>query len=97
MKLPARPDVAILVVLGLVVVGIAACSLARVDVPSILSELGILLAGIAGGAAIPGGSQPAAPEPVLPPAPAPAAVYPPPPALVAEPATGVFPRVANHL
>jgi len=95
-----RPDLAVLVVLGLVVVGIAACAIARVDVPSILSELGILLAGIAGGSAIPTGSgftAVAVPEPTLPPAPAPAPA-PAPQSFATRPdETGYIPRVASHL
>lgn len=93
MKL-TRPDLAALAVLSVVVVAIAACAIFRVDVPAVLSELGLLLAGIAGGAAIPTqqATPPADPAPApLPPAPAPA-----PAPLTAEPATGVFARVASH-
>jgi hypothetical protein len=95
-----RPDHAVLIVLGVVIAGIIACAIARVDVPSILSELGILLAGIAGGAAIPSsGAAAAVPEPFLPPAPVPAPAPRPAPASYAtDPAqTGVIPRVASHL
>jgi hypothetical protein len=98
-----RPDLAALIVLGVVVVAIAGCAIARVDVPSILTQLGLLLAGIAGGAAIPSPSTTssstsaaAPPAPVLPPAAAaPQGFLPPVPAARLDD-TGVFPRVATH-
>lgn len=98
-----RPDLAALIVLGVVVVAIAGCAIARVDVPSILTQLGLLLAGIAGGAAIPSPSSSstsaaAPPAPVLPPvaaAPQGFARLPAVPAARLDD-TGVFPRVATH-
>jgi hypothetical protein len=94
-----RPDLAALIVLGFVVAAIAGCAIARVDVPSILSELGILLAGIAGGAAIPTQTQTAAvvvPE-QAPVAAAPVAFTAPAPAPVVRlDDTGIIPRVATH-
>jgi hypothetical protein len=100
----SRPDLAALVVLGVVVVAIAACAIFRVDVPSVLSELGILLAGIAGGAAIPTGTpsltaaaapEPSSPAPAPAPAPLPYAAAPGP--WATDPAqTGAIPRIASH-
>jgi hypothetical protein len=99
----SRPDLAALIVLGVIVAAIAACAIARVEVPSILPELGLLLSGIAGGAAIPssGWSSSPAPAPELPspaPAPAPQAFLPPvvPTARTLTTDTGVIPRVATH-
>jgi hypothetical protein len=101
-----RPDLAALIVLGVVVVAIAGCAIARVDVPSILTQLGLLLAGIAGGAAIPSPSTvsssstsaAAPPAPVLPPVAAAPQGFARPPAVPAARLddTGVFPRVATH-
>jgi hypothetical protein len=94
-----RPDLAALIVLGVVVVAIAACAIARVDVPAILTEVGLIVAGIAGGAAIPTGTAAALPVEVPAPAPAPAplpyAAAPGP--WATDPAqTGAIPRVATH-
>jgi hypothetical protein len=100
-----RPDLAALIVLGVVVVAIAGCAIARVDVPSILTQLGLLLAGIAGGAAIPSPSTVSSstsaatpPAPVLPPVAAAPQGFARPPAVPAARLddTGVFPRVATH-
>jgi hypothetical protein len=94
-----RPDLAALIVLGVIVVAIAACAVVRVEVPDILPQLGLLLAGIAGGAAIPTQTQTAA---VVVPAQAPVAAAPvaftaPAPAPVVRlDDTGIIPRVATH-
>jgi hypothetical protein len=93
-----RPDLAALVVLGVIVVAIAGCAIARVDVPETLTQLGLLVAGIAGGASIPSSSSAAVPPaPELPPAAAaaPQGFLPPVPAARLDD-TGVFPRVATH-
>jgi hypothetical protein len=44
-----RPDLTTLAVLAVVVVGIVACSLARVDVPDVLPTLALILSGAGAG------------------------------------------------
>lgn len=107
MKLtPSRPDLASLGVVGLIVIGVAACAVARVPIPEFLPTLGMFIAGGGLGLALntgkPTEQPPAQQEPLaaaaLPPRPRPA-----PPAAYGvvggqfSPAdTGVIPRVAVH-
>lgn len=106
----ARPDLAALAVVGLIVAGVVACSLARVPIPEFLPQLGLFIAGGGLGVALNTGAPApaAAPAPleVAPPAPPAvmryaAALTPPAPAprgsTVYNPDdTSTFPRIATH-
>jgi hypothetical protein len=92
----ARPDLAALALVGLVIVCATVCAVLHVEAPAFLTSIALFVAGIGGGIALPNGqtsttSAPADVPPAVLPAPLPVA----PPALTSEPATGVF-RVASH-
>lgn len=88
----ARPDLAALALVGLVIVCATVCAVVHVAAPEFLTSVALFVAGIGGGVALPNGqtttADPAPAPTTADPAPAPAA-------LTSEPATGVF-RVASH-
>jgi hypothetical protein len=91
----ARPDLAAYVVVALVVLAVTVLSALHASIPEVLPYIAVGALGVGGGVSMQGASStstsststsaPAAPQQTMAPQ-----------ALTADPATGVFPRIASH-